>query len=319
MESLHNRMQQRRLPFLSLHHQQFVGEYLAWLSARYYAPTTVQTTLDAIKSFCVRLPLARQPCLHEHLTHATADDIEAWIHTVHYRGLAPSTINTTLNVLHRFFAFLQEHGYLACQPIHWRLHHVLVPQTLPKPMTEADLIRFFSVIDALQDRTMFLLMLRCGLRVGEVSTLTWPAIDAEARSRRMNTGKGQVARVVYSSPDVEHALRQWQHLQPREVTYLLPSPFRRGVPLSVRAIQHRLAKYLRTARMAAPYSPHSLRHTFATQLLNAGAPLEVVKELMGHRSISMTLRYTQLYEATKRQPYDQAMARIEKRHAVLDR
>jgi site-specific recombinase XerD len=319
MESLHNRAQQRRLPFLSAHNQQLVGEYLAWLRARHYAPTTVQTTIDAIKSFCVRLPLARQPCLHENLTHATADDIEVWIHAAYCRGLAPSTINTTLNVLHRFFAFLQEHGYLARQPIHWRRHHVLVPQTLPKPMTEVDLIRFFSVIDALQDRTIFLLMLRCGLRVGEVSTLTWPAIDAGASSLRINTGKGQVDRVVYYSPDVEHALRQWQHLQPREVSYLFPSPSKRGVPLSVRAVQHRMAKYLRTARIAGPYSPHSLRHTFATQLLNAGAPLEVVKELMGHRSISMTLRYTQLYEATKRQQSDQAMARIEKRHAVLDR
>jgi integrase/recombinase XerD len=115
------------------------------------------------------------------------------------------------------------------------------------------------------------------------------------------------------------ALRRWQHLQLRAVTYVFPSPFRRGVPLSVRAIQHRMAKYLRAAHIAAPYSPHSLRHTFATQLLNARAPLEVVKELMGHRSISMTLRYTQLYEVTKRQQHDQAMVRIEKHRVVLDR
>lgn len=59
-----------------------------------------------------------------------------------------------------------------------------------------------------------------------------------------------------------------------------------------------------------PYSPHSLPHTFATQLLNAGASLEVGKELMGHRSVSMTLRYMQLYEATKRNPYYQSMALI---------
>jgi integrase/recombinase XerD len=266
----------------------------------------------------VRLPLARQPCLYEDLTHATADDIEAWIHAARCRGLAPSTMHTTLNVLHRFFALLQEHGYLPRQPTNGRRHHVLVPQTLPKPMTEADLIRFFTVIDARQDRTMFLLMLRCGLRVGEVSALTWPAIDVKAGALRSDTGKGQVDRVVYDSPDVEHALRQWQHLQPHEVTDLFPSPHKRGVPLSVRAIRHRMARYLRIAHLVAPYSPHALRQTFATPWLNAGAPLEVVKELMGHRSISMTLRYTQLYEATKRQPYDQAMARIEKRRAVPD-
>jgi integrase len=59
---------------------------------------------------------------------------------------------------------------------------------------------------------MFLLMLRCGLRVGEVSALTWSTIDGEVRSIRIDNGKGQVDRVVYYSPDVEHALRQWRRL-----------------------------------------------------------------------------------------------------------
>jgi integrase len=63
-------------------------------------------------------------------------------------------------------------------------------------MAEADLRRFFRVIDALHDRTMCLLMLRCGLRVGEVSALTWSAIDGEARSIRIDNGKGQVDRGV---------------------------------------------------------------------------------------------------------------------------
>ena len=62
-----------------------------------------------------------------------------------------------------------------------------------------------------------------------------------------------------------------------------------------------------------------MRHTFATQLLNAGVSLEVLKELMGHRSIQMTLRYTKLYETTKRQQYDQAMQRIEARQLGLGR
>ena len=59
----------------------------------------------------------------------------------------------------------------------------------------------------------------------------------------------------------------------------------------------------------------TLRHTFATQLLNAGVTLEVLKELMGHRSIRMTLRYTQLYDETKRRQYDQAMGRITRQAA----
>ena len=86
-----------------------------------------------------------------------------------------------------------------------------------------------------------------------------------------------------------------------------------GLPLSARQIQNCMTRYLRLAGITKPYSPHSLRHTFATQLLNAGASLEVVKELMGHRSLDVTLRYTQLYDRTKRTQYDQAMAQVAKR------
>jgi site-specific recombinase XerD len=80
-----------------------------------------------------------------------------------------------------------------------------------------------------------------------------------------------------------------------------------------------MAKYLREAGITRHYSPHCFRHTFATQMLNAGVTLEVLKELMGHRSLQMTLCYTQLYESTKRQQYDQAMAHIEQRQANLGR
>lgn len=78
-------------------------------------------------------------------------------------------------------------------------------------------------------------------------------------------------------------------------------------------------EYLKTANIAKHYSPHCLRHTFATQLLNAGVPLEVLKELMGHHSIHITLRYTQLYDTTKREQYDQAMTKVEQRQAISRR
>jgi site-specific recombinase XerD len=77
-----------------------------------------------------------------------------------------------------------------------------------------------------------------------------------------------------------------------------------------------MMRYLEKAGVGQHYSPHNLRHTFATQLLNAGIQLEVLKELMGHRSLAMTLCYTQLYETTKRRQYDQAMARVQTRQAI---
>ncbi len=73
-----------------------------------------------------------------------------------------------------------------------------------------------------------------------------------------------------------------------------------------------MARYVAKAGLQTRYTTHALRHTFATHLLNAGAPLEVVKELMGHNSLDLTLRYAQLYDATKRQQYDQAMGQVER-------
>jgi site-specific recombinase XerD len=109
-----------------------------------------------------------------------------------------------------------------------------------------------------------------------------------------------VDRVVYLAPDVAKALRQWHKLQTAEARSVFPSRLTRkgGMPLSARQIRTRMTRYLKLAGITKAYSPHSLRHTFATQLLNAGASLEVVKELMGHRSLDVTLRYTQLYDRT---------------------
>jgi site-specific recombinase XerD len=158
-------------------------------------------------------------------------------------------------------------------------------------------------------------MLRCGLRVGEVSGLSWAAIDVTQGTLRIDNSKGHVDRVVYLSSDVATALRQWQRLQTVATPYVFPSRMTRkgGLPLSARQIRNCMTRYLKLAGITKAYSPHSLRHTFATQLLNAGAFLEVVKELMGHRSLDVTLRYTQLYDRTKRAQYDQAMAQVEKR------
>jgi site-specific recombinase XerD len=159
-------------------------------------------------------------------------------------------------------------------------------------------------------------MLRCGLRVSEVCALTWEAIDFDDGTARINNGKGQVDRIAYLSPDLEQALQTWRAAHKQTGQYLFPSRLRKGRPLTRFQINELMNQYLKAANIAKHYSPHCLRHTFATQLLNAGVPLEVLKELMGHRSIHVTLRYTQLYDTTKRRQYDQAMTRIEKRQAI---
>jgi integrase/recombinase XerD len=310
-----------RLVFFSAHNQGLVADYLAHLRARYYAPAMQEATIRALSSFAVLMPAARQTTRSQDLTQPPPGDIDTWIEASFHQSLAPGTIATRLRVVQGFFAFLRDQGYVPQSPIRRPRHHILVPQDLPRPMAEDEVIAFFRVIDALRDRTMFLLMLRCGLRVGEVSRLLWSALDLAQGTVRIENSKGHVDRVVYLAPDVAKALRQWHRLQAAEARYVFPSRLTRkgGMPLSARQIRNRMTCYLKLAGITKAYSPHSLRHTFATQLLNAGASLEVVKELMGHRSLDVTLRYTQLYDRTKRAQYDQAMAQVEKRQGFHGR
>jgi site-specific recombinase XerD len=154
-------------------------------------------------------------------------------------------------------------------------------------MAEDEVVAFFRVIEALRDRTRFLLRLRCGLRVGEVSHLPWTAMDLAQGTVRIDHSTGPVDRVVSLAPDGAKALRQWQGHQAAAAPYGFPS---RGTSLTARHMRHLMPGDRKLAGITQAYAPHALRHTFATQLLNAGASLEVVKERMGHRSLAMTLR-----------------------------
>jgi site-specific recombinase XerD len=313
--------QLQRLPFFRTANQGLLADYLAYLRARHYAPAMQEGTIRALKSFAVLMPEARRTTLYQDLSQTTPGDIDAWIETSFQQRLAPGTIATRLRVVQGLFTFLRDQGDVVQSPIRLPRHHILVPQDLPRPMAEGEVVAFFRVIDTLRDRTMFLLMLRCGLRVGEVSRLSWAAIDFSQGTLRIDHSKGHVDRVVYLSPDVAKALRQWHGLQVAPTLSVFPSRVTRkgGAPLTARQIRNRMTRYLKLAGITKAYSPHSLRHTFATQLLNAGASLEVVKELMGHRSLDVTLRYTQLYDRTKRAQYDQAMTQVEPRQGLQRR
>src|SRR5262249_13381127 len=140
-------------------------------------------------------------------------------------GLAPSTINTKIGLLAGFFEYLPEKSQMTHQPVLRRRDRLPTPLGPPKTNPHAGLTAFFSVIDAVPDRLIFLFMLRCGLRVSEVCALTWDAIDRGAGTVRINRGKGQVDRIVYLAPDVEHALEVWR-AHSTSGLYLFPSPKR---------------------------------------------------------------------------------------------
>jgi site-specific recombinase XerD len=309
---------QPALMCFSAPNQHRILQYLAHLAARQYTGLTRTAVVRVLSAFLRQLPKKRQVVLTADLTQTTAQDISAFITAAQAAGLAASTINTKVSLLAGFFEYLREEGQMTQQPVLRRRHRLLTPTVLPKPIPDTDLVAFFQVIDAVRDRLIFLFMLRCGLRVSEVCALAWDAIDLDAGTVRINRGKGQVDRVVYLSPDVKQALTLWRaHHTPG--VYLFPSPQRRRAHLFRSMINRLMDQYLAAAGLTCHYSPHCLRHTFATHLLNAGVSLEVLKELMGHHSITLTLRYAQLYDTTKKHQYETAMAKIAQQQAVSRR
>jgi len=309
---------QPALACFSAPNQHRILQYLAHLAARQYTGLTLNAVVTTLPALLRQLPGKRQVVLTADLTQTTAQDISAFITAAQASGLAPSTINTKVSLLAGFFEYLREEGAMAQQPVLRRRHRLLTPTVLPKPIPDADLAAFFQVIDSVRDRLIFLFMLRCGLRVSEVCALAWDALDIDAETVRINQGKGQVDRIVYLSPDVKRALAVWRaHHTPS--VYLFPSPKRYRSHLFRSQINVLMDQYLTAAGLTRHYSPHCLRHTFATHLLNAGVSLEVLKELMGHHSISLTLRYAQLYDTTKKHQYETAMAKIAQQQAVSGR
>ena len=159
---------------------------------------------------------------------------------------------------------------------------------------------------------MILVLLRTGMRIGEL--LDTKVSEVNLREKRIiiwEAQKTRAGRVVYLNEDACKALKVWLKRRDPEKEYLFYGQGRQR--LSYTAVRVRFVKYLEKAGLAHKgYSLHCLRHTCATELLNAGMRLECLQQLLGHRSIEMTRRYARLTDNTRRDEYFRAMAIIEK-------
>ena len=182
------------------------------------------------------------------------------------------------------------------------------PTSLPRFLREEDIEQFFAGIKSKRDWAMFKLMLRCGLRVEEVAKLTLGAVDLKRRRIMVLNGKGGKDRVVYISDDAHDALAAYlkarSHCRAKKVFLVEKGDFK-GQPISVRGIQKRMEYYAKKTGVAA--CCHRLRHTMATQLLNAEAEIETIQDLLGHNWITTTQRYCQVSNLKVQRDYHKAM------------
>jgi site-specific recombinase XerD len=154
---------------------------------------------------------------------------------------------------------------------------------------------------------MFMLMLRCGLRVQEVADLTVDAVDCQRKQIFVSKGKGGKDRIVYVSEDARSTLLAYLSKQSTKGKrlFLVQKGRMKGQPISVRGIQKRMEYYARKTRLNV--SCHRLRHTMATQLLNADADLATIQDLLGHGQITTTQRYCWVANLKVQRDYYKAM------------
>ncbi|MGO9017891.1 MAG: tyrosine-type recombinase/integrase [Syntrophobacteraceae bacterium] len=179
---------------------------------------------------------------------------------------------------------------------------------------DEEVSRFLHKLEGLRDRAMFLLMLRCGLRVEEVASLTVGALDLRRGKLLVKSGKGAKDRMVYVSPDAHEALTAYlkQRSQSRsKLVFLVEKGRCRGQPISVRGIQKRMEYYAKESGLKA--SSHHLRHTMATQLLNADADITIIQDLLGHSRITATQRYCKVSNRKVERDYYRAIDLVVKR------
>jgi len=225
------------------------------------------------------------------LGQVTLQDIDHFIHAQQLRGLKPTTINRRLAAILSLYSFLlAEDENLVC-PVIPRRHMLRTPQALPRPVKREELTRFFAAIESVRDRAMFLLMLRCGLRIAEVAGLLLVDLFLEEDPPRLVArGKGSKERTAYLSPQAETALRAWLAERPQASSdYVFLSYQLDG--LSTTAIHKRLMRY--RERAGVSLTAHQLRHTFANDLIEADMPVTSIQKLLGHSWLESTQTYVQ--------------------------
>jgi len=238
-------------------------------------------------------------------------DLEAFIEHDQDRGLNPSTVNTHMKVVKAFVRFLMGEGVVPSEVLLRRLT-VKVPDGLPRAIGAEDVRRLLGVIEDVRGRAMVMVLLRTGMRIGELlATRVDDVVLGERKILIFEAEKNRVGRVVYLSDDALEALGGWLRIRDTNKAFLFYAQGRDT--LSYTTARSMFFQCLLKAGLSHKgYSLHCLRHTFATELLNAGMRLECLQVLLGHQSLQMTRRYARLSDRTREEEYFRAMARIER-------
>lgn len=253
-----------------------VRQYMQWLAPQAVAPAQ-----------------ANRAHLYDYLAHQ------------HQKGLSATTVARQLSALRGFYRWMVDQQHIAENPAAL-IERPKTPQALPGTLTEAEVEALLAAPDTeeplgVRDKAMLEVLYASGLRVTELVSLTAGQVDARRGVVRI-VGKGNKERLVPLGEQALDWLQRYLHtarpLLPGAVNNGVVFPGPSGAALTRQAFWYRIKQLAQRAGIQKPLSPHTLRHAFATHLLNHGADLRVVQLLLGHSSVSTTQIYTHV--ATER-------------------
>lgn len=294
----------------------YLDQYIQFLrSEKYYSPHTCSNYRRDLKRF--------QAYLAERAIDAweriAFTDVSAFAAQRHRQGRKSRTIARELSSIRSFFQFLIRNGVIARNPA----LEVSAPKSdkpLPKTCDAESLDRLLRVSDSsddllLRDVAIFELIYSSGLRLAELVSINLDDIDLAEQSLVV-TGKGNKTRYLPVGSKAVSALQRWLKLRPRycrdeQQKALFLS--KQGKRISARNVQSRLKNLIQRQALGQPLSPHVLRHSFATHLLESSSDLRAVQELLGHANIATTQVYTHLDFQHLASVYDAAHPRARRK------
>jgi integrase/recombinase XerC len=282
-----------------------INQFLDYLRyERNTSPLTVQTYEESLRDFASYLTFRDNDLS---LGSVDTDLIRDWMESLMDKGNSASTINKKLSALRSFYRFALKRQLVKADPA----HAVVGPKKskpLPQFLREGEMDRLIDGIEwdssfnNVRARTILLLFYEAGLRRAELVSLNDRDVDFDAAQLKV-TGKRNKQRIVPFGAELAEVLKQYQTARNEQFDETGGALFLsdKGQRISDSQVYQIVKKYLSMVTSLKKRSPHVLRHTFATAMLNNGAGLETIKSLLGHASVSTTEIYTHTtFEQLKR-------------------
>lgn len=289
-----------------------VDDFLSYLVAdRGYSPQTITTYHDSLLSFEMFFKSLDSQLTWENMD---TDIVRRWIALEMERGKNSRTVSKDLSALRSFYKYMLRMERIERDPVRL-IKNPKIHTSLPTFLKQSEIDHLFDDIvypdsyEGQRDRTILLTFYHTGVRVSELIGLDLNMVSLELNELKV-TGKRNKQRIIPFGMELHKGLADY--MQMREARYPGEGPLfysLKGKRMTKPQILHIVKKYLSLVTTQKKKSPHVLRHTFATVMLNNGADLEAIKELLGHESISTTEVYTHTTFADLKKEYEHAHPR----------